>query len=366
MPITFHVSKKTAKVVGNKSQFQYQHIKLPDTKSIDKDSDELFFYRAPVCDGEIVQSSRDLTKCFLLGSNAFVNALHRAYSSEHNLIIRPEDVWLSIVNQFSFYVNGNQEELRSKFVSFDGKRKLEIFDVGTIRTVDHGQFMKRFSHKISENLKDPSIREWIIPSFTTTDDNDVIVASSMLMATMKNFFDFKVTLLCGLCDVTLLGTEQDWISVRQRAQRLLTFDNDRQQMKKWCDKLFPILDQFILSIQGKPDKNWWNRICTHIGGGSGPVYINGWLSVFCVFNEKGEWQVQDSCSERGKQFETDFFILDSNNIPSGYCSVPIEYDDNGTKYETTLVAGHISVSLPNQKTIQPNLDWFLMINNPCK
>lgn len=364
MPFTFKVTDKTANKLKYKQPFQFEKVTLPDDpNAVDpKNYKAMCNHKPKKCTGEILQSTPGLTNTFVMGNNSFVNALYKAYSSEHNLILRPEDVWLAIVTQFSFYVNANAEQLRSKFVDFEGKKELVVFGSGTIRSVDHGDFMKQFAGKIAENIKDPSIREWIVPSFTTTTDNDKIVASSLLMATMKKYFDFKCCLECGLCDVTLLGEVSDWISVRQRAERLLEFDNKAKLLKKWCDKLFPVLDQFVLSAKGQPNVDWWNRICTHIGGGSGPSYINGWLPVFCVFNDEGKWQVQDECCSWGQKYETDYFIMESDDIPSGYTHVPIKYDDNGTEYKTTLVVGHLSVSLVDQNTLQPNLSWFLMIN----
>jgi hypothetical protein len=364
MPHTFRVTEKTARTITCKKSFEFRNVELPENPDTinAKDFKALYNHKPKKCQGEILQSTPNLKDTVVLGGNSFVYALYRSYSSEHNLILRPEDVWLAIVTQFSFYVNANSEQLRSKFVDFDGKKELIVYGSGTIRTVDHGKFMKSFATQISENIKDPSIREWVVPSFTTTTDNDKIVASSLLMATMKKYFDFKCVLECGLCDVTLLGEVADWVSVRQRAQRLLEFDNKGRLINKWCTKLLPLLSEFVLAAQGKPNIDWWNRICTHIGGGSGPSYINGWLTVFCVFNEEGKWQVQDECRSHGRKYETDFFILESNDIPVGYTHVPIKYDDNGTPYKTTLVVGHLSAHVINSDTYQPALGWFLMID----
>ena len=44
--------------------------------------------------------------------NGFVNTIVQAYSSHHHLILRPDDVWLSIMTQFSAYVEGNSETLK--------------------------------------------------------------------------------------------------------------------------------------------------------------------------------------------------------------------------------------------------------------
>jgi len=34
--------------------------------------------------------------------NGFVNALAAAYNQHHDLVIRPDDVWIAILSQFNF------------------------------------------------------------------------------------------------------------------------------------------------------------------------------------------------------------------------------------------------------------------------
>ncbi|KAE9388072.1 hypothetical protein BT96DRAFT_927257 [Gymnopus androsaceus JB14] len=50
-------------------------------------------------------------------NNGLVNTLLKAYSAHHAVSIRPDDVWITILTQFSFFVNANAEELRDKFVA---------------------------------------------------------------------------------------------------------------------------------------------------------------------------------------------------------------------------------------------------------
>ncbi|OCK79451.1 hypothetical protein K432DRAFT_455361 [Lepidopterella palustris CBS 459.81] len=58
--------------------------------------------------------------------NGFVNVILRAFQQDFHLILRPDDMWLSILTQFSMYVNGHAEELRSIFVACEGKERLTI------------------------------------------------------------------------------------------------------------------------------------------------------------------------------------------------------------------------------------------------
>jgi Domain of unknown function (DUF4419) len=59
--------------------------------------------------------------------NGFVETVIQAYNGHHALIIRPDDVWLAILTQFNFFVNGRAEMLRSHFVHHEGQRHLVVY-----------------------------------------------------------------------------------------------------------------------------------------------------------------------------------------------------------------------------------------------
>jgi hypothetical protein len=118
---TFHVSdvepkqvKKYNNVKGDKSE----HIAL-----------QLDIYTKANC-GKILQGTAFPKENILSSENGFVYAATRAYNGHHHLILRPDDIWLSIMTQFSFYINARAEEFRDKFVSFDGKKELTVSAVG--------------------------------------------------------------------------------------------------------------------------------------------------------------------------------------------------------------------------------------------
>lgn len=77
--------------------------------------------------------------------NGLVNTITSAYNRHYHLVLRydgircpfvlckaitclfdtfrPDDIWIAILAQFSLYVNGNDEKLRSKFVAHEGKKE---------------------------------------------------------------------------------------------------------------------------------------------------------------------------------------------------------------------------------------------------
>ncbi|EQC40322.1 hypothetical protein SDRG_02223 [Saprolegnia diclina VS20] len=231
--------------------------------------------------------------------------------------------------------------------------------------------------KMDEHLVDPSLKHWVLPSFSTTTDHDVIVASVVLMATMKKYFTYKFSLCCGIPHVTLLGTVDDWQDIRRRLDKLSTYG---KRMQQWTTMLAPILDQFVAAAKGQADVEFWDRICSHEGGGSGPSYLNGWISVFCVFNDKGEWQgdkMTDTVLLRRPEanpddwfdvVETevtyDYPLVDMQDIPPGYLTVDVTIDDNGTEYKALMFAGHMAYSIgDNKASIAPSLSWAIALKN---
>jgi len=69
--------------------------------------------------------------------------------------IRPDDIWLLIVQAFNNHVNSNSEKLRRYFVNFEGKENLEI--IYKIRNLDilhlPKQFYEDFPVKINNYMK---------------------------------------------------------------------------------------------------------------------------------------------------------------------------------------------------------------------
>ena len=285
--------------------------------------------------------------------NGFVNTIVQAYSSHHHLILRPDDVWLSIMTQFSAYVEGNAETLRERLVEHPDKKELEIKADGTMRTADYTELCNIFTVMISENIKDPSIREWVIPNFSTTTPTDKMAGAIALMASMKSYFTYKISFRCGLPQVTLLGTEEDWEELQNRAKKLLEFDNRSGHMVKWYKMLGPVLQNLTDSRKGHPNLQWWNKICNKIELGSGPRWLTGWVTTFCVFNDTGKWVGDKSYDE--------WIEIDVNDIPKGFLQVDVLISDNGTKYNTELIAGHMSTYTPDDKSVQPHVEWLLRI-----
>jgi len=284
-------------------------------------------------------------------------------------------VWQAILTQFSFYVNANAEALRDEFVDFDGKKSLVIQSAGTLFTYDFGDFAKRMvDEQISKNLKDASVTDWLLPKFSTTRDEDRIVSAVTIMSTLQAYFEYRCMLCCGIPTVTLEGTVEDWRLLRQKIDRLPQYDvsssSPKNVMSVWHSMLSKVLDEFVKSKEGNPDLNFWDTVCSHKGGGSGPRYLSGWVTVFACFNAEGKWKgptsYHDSDDDDGGRptSQPRWPRIDMDNLPVGAVSVPVTVDDNGTEYKTQMVAGQMAYNVVGDRldTIQPRSDWCIALD----
>jgi hypothetical protein len=339
MPVTFKTASHAArKWSGNK----VEDASTLFTQSCAKESRrsqriiQCDFSKAPSGDTHVTPST-----------NGLVRAIWHAYSSHHHLTLRPDDVWFAILVQLSFYITANAEQLRSYFVEHEGQKELVVYDVGTIDTVDFGRLAQEMTREIQKNVKDPDLREWVMPSFSTTTTCDKVVASILFMGAMQKYFSYTMMLTCGIPSVTLLGEKADWEAILTKIEKIPQLGREPAQ---WARLLESVLRHFILSFDEPTSPeviSFWGKCVHKQSMGSGPTYMCGWVTAFCFWDEDGKSLYgQDGPREERagcNLYDVLFHKIDTNKVPNGYASVPVTVNDNGTVHKTTMVAGSIGI-----------------------
>jgi hypothetical protein len=294
--------------------------------------------------------------------NGFVSTVVQCYNTHHNLVLRPEDVWLAIMTQFSFYINKHAEKFRNKFVNFEGQKELVVCAAGVLDNTPYDLLVKLMSDKIDENLVDGTVKGWILPDFSTTTEDDKVTFGVVFMASMKKYFKYKFCLCCGIPNITLDGTVEDWKEIETRVQKLKEYE-----LEDWVSMLEPILSQFTQAKSGKVDLEFWNRICSNVGGGSGPRYLSGWITAFCRFDEEGNVIGKEEVNIWGeiKTENAPWPYVNTNDIPNGFVEVDVTIDDNGTEYKSVMFSGHFTASVEKDEvTLKPAAGWAIVLKHP--
>ena len=225
--------------------------------------------------------------------NAFFSMVCLAYAQHRPIVLSPDIMWIVICNGYSQFVNRDPEKFREYLVNHNDKETLVIrTSLGTTTA----QKVQKFADLIAKETKG-GIAEVMTCNFSTTGVIEKMVSQITLMDAVKQYFDYMELLAgCGIPSVTLEGTPDDWKLLREKTRKLGEFG-----VKKWTDKLDPILAEFVLASEGKPNlKFWWDMAIKgrplnfhlNAGGGCLPAYgptpFDGWFLEFIPFDDWGE------------------------------------------------------------------------------
>jgi hypothetical protein len=285
-------------------------------------------------------------------AHALAQAAHDAFYGHHPLALSPDAVWFCLAQGFAHHIALNAEALRSRFVSHQGKKKLVVerpdFFLG--QPNPWPEAFAAFSEQIAENVG--PLRDLVVADFSTTGAVERAASEVVLMDAFQPYFEYVMMCGCGIPSITLLGTVEDWKSVRRRAAMLSEFGLDA-----WIAALLPVLDEVVRTAEGRVDQGFWRSFFRYQSG-SGPSELTGWILVLFpylkVFDRRGEPGERLAPSPYIDQWERAFGIAEKrtgylshpegpslSRIPSSIASAPVRCIDarDGSTHPLRFVAG---------------------------
>lgn len=242
---------------------------------------------------------------------------------------------------------------------------------------------------IEKEIVDPELRAWIIPTFSTTTQNDVVVASIVMMGTLQHYFRYKARIICGIPSVKLLGEKSDYEIILRRLDKLELYGDEATQ---FAQLLRPVVARLVHSMDEPENPDvvaFWRNVCV-VNNGSGFETYNGWISAFCFWSSEGKAQLASQSalrekSQRRSLVGREFLSLDdvyygeirSTEVPAGYVKLPVEIDDNGLEVSAEMISGSVGISCTSSgrisasedgctgiDTLQPCSGWFIYETSP--
>ena len=281
-------------------------------------------------------------------NNAFVSAVHTAFSLHYPLVLSPDALWLVIAQGFAQHINANSEQLRKRFVQHQGKKAIEIrkdsIFLGS-QSNDWEGALDQFSEGVRVEVGD-EVHHLLTPTFSTTGPVEKAAAQIVLMNCFQDYFNYRLVCICGLPEITLEGTVEDWCQLRDKAMAL-----GQYELQWWTEHLRPILDQFVNAASGKVDRKFWSSIYK-LEQAYGHYTVNGWVvDLFPYIRTKrneylGCWKVD----EQGK--------LSTSAFPPGVVSVPFMLTNPCFSHQMRFYAGFMAATQDQETlTIRPEIGW---------
>jgi Domain of unknown function (DUF4419) len=227
---------------------------------------------------------------------------------------------------------------------------------------------------------DEAIQEWVLQirdrvgadvykllvcNFSTTTPTILTASHVVMMDTFQKYFKYHIRYSCGIPNLTLLGTVEDWQSIYDRVQNMTQYN-----LKCWTDRLLPICQEFVNVAAGKPSLEFW-RCIYRPEKVYAADYITGWLVDLFPYLQDPITQAPTVRNELLDLNHSELPLIDSVNgfisrlrsgiqlhsLPLGLSKVPCEAKGTA-KHKFDLVAGFIGVHQdPEQGILQPEIGW---------
>eukprot|EP01111_Echinosteliopsis_oligospora_P006315 TRINITY_DN20399_c0_g1_i1.p1 TRINITY_DN20399_c0_g1~~TRINITY_DN20399_c0_g1_i1.p1 ORF type:complete len:283 (+),score=35.55 TRINITY_DN20399_c0_g1_i1:40-888(+) len=214
-------------------------------------------YRSGTCPCKILAYEENIPCNVASSGHPFFCAFLNAYNNHQDITLSPDDVWLTIIIQFSKYVNDNAEELRTMFVDHEGKRKLTVTTANETSESQWNEFFTLIQDEVKHNTKG-EIVDVLEAKFTTTGRIEKMLSTIAVMDSFQKYFSYgRCIPKCGINNVHFLGTLEDWKMLVEKLIELKKY-GVVGGWSAYVDNLVPILRKFLDTYEG--NVGGWRRV----------------------------------------------------------------------------------------------------------
>lgn len=285
--------------------------------------------------------------------HALFFAAHVAFVEHRPLVLSPDIIWLTILQGVAQHVHLHAERLRSVLVAHEGKKKLEVavdIDPDSPET-DWSLAVDALTVLLEREVT------WISPlksDFSTSGPIEKLVSQITLLDVFESYYDYVVLAGCGFPEITLTGTTDDWLSLRNKIDLLEPF-----QLDFWLPHLRGILDEMYNASQNIVHLDFWRDMYKkqEIYGAE---LCSGWLLKFVPYFRdfrRGTYTVLNPMLD--PECEREFRGATSEVLPPGLSVVPFRCVDRNDKPRPMEIIGGFTGVEQDDTTfaLQPKIGW---------
>lgn len=306
-------------------------------------------------------------------SHPLIAALHGAFAQHRPLCLSPDIVWLTLCQGLAHHVNANAESLRHRLVRHTGRIPLVVRRDDLLKGSPENPWAEVFA-EFSATLRDHlgPTRDLIVADFSTTGPLERAASEVALLDAMQSFFSYEVRTMCGIPEIILEGTPDDWREIGRRVREFARFD-----LGWWTEPLGGILSQFEAASRGNVNREFWDSIYKWEGPqGSGSFSVTGWVLNLFPYLTNPEARLAWRC---GRPTSAPAVVVNRwigepparygpgrDEFPSLPAKAPFTWNYHGTEFEMEFIGGLIGVSQDRETlALRPEIGWAVRGANPA-
>jgi hypothetical protein len=208
-------------------------------------------------------------------SNHFLMMLGLAFNQHKCVQITPDNLWLLICQGFAQHIKLYPEKFRNLIGSKQEKITIEVRRDDFVKGKPNPweEIFPEFTQKMQAHMTQDLYSKLVL-KFSTTTLKESTAFEISFMEAMSNYFEFELISLCGIPEIHLEGTVEDYEKILDSCKSLFNFGID-----PWLNKVITIIEKIMGAFKGETDFEFWSSIYKQNNESGGP-YITGWILQF--------------------------------------------------------------------------------------
>ncbi len=324
----------------------------------------------------------------IINTNHFLLMLQIAFNQHKPISISPDDIWLLICQGFSEHMKLNSEYFKETF-GFGERQTIQVrrdnFVLGDNNPWE--DIFPEFSKKITQTINE-DLRSNIVLEFSTSTKKEINAFEIVFMGSMSSYFDYEFMTLCGIPEIEIRGTIEDYKKIIDALEELKKYNLDW-----WINNIIPSINKIIQTLKGENNLEFWNSIYKENNESGGP-FVTGWIADFFPYlkiniaEENGIIdQSQQSISKdlitrtihikdlsldddnykihkvqikNPRLMNSNYCKLKLDNFPSGLSVVPFKWKYLDKELEMNFVSGFIGIKeYELSNTLKTDINWIV-------
>ncbi len=310
-------------------------------------------------------------------THPLIGAVHLAFSEHRPLVLSPDAIWLTIAQGLARHVRLNAASLRGRLVRHDAKKRLTVVHRGPFPEDAAGiaTLIDAMRGELASHIGDGSARLFVC-DFSTSTDVERLASEIVLLDAYSPFYDYGISCVCGIPELTLTGSPEDWRSIRARIDALAELTQG-SSIAAWPAHLGAVVKRLIAASEGRPDRAFFQRIYKPKTA-YGAERVTGWIAWLYPYVGvsgrydtpnpllahapdaplPGEDRVRAPDAVGPDWWGGPGITLDMVPPDVSECLFRVTDEVRGTRFDVTLRGGLAAVSIDERDRVVPRAAWW--------
>jgi hypothetical protein len=293
------------------------------------------------------------------GFHSLIEAIHHAFEDHRSVILRPDDIWLTIVQGLAVCLQQEPDRFQHIYRDFDRQKELVItnknFTTGSA-TNNWPEVFPEFSSRVSEVIE-TDLHDLLRCDFATTGDIEQTASEIAIINVEQAYYRYTVGSHCGIKSITLEGSPEDWDYLQDKVRDL---QRRFPELDWWLNRVYHVADHFASAARGYVNLGFWQHLykAKFESGGyqaSGHILLLIPYLLYFMRSSKNTLVTGENSHP-----------ISIGCLPQALSCVPFTWKTNDSKkLDYQFLAGHVAIAYDAAtESFQPVMGWAVRPKPP--